>query len=222
MKRVLVLVFLSLVSLSALAQLRIAVGPKVGLNFATLSSDVGGFGGTVYSGRTGMMFGAIVDLAFGHMFGVQVEPTFVMKGGSTVSVFGGSQTKALSYFEFPIAFKVRWMEGRFVPFSFFGPSIGFNVSASLKQDAAQGGFGQAQDQDIGPQTSGADFGLLFGSGFEFRPNSSFGIFLDTRYSFGLSNVLNTAQQNLGFGATGASEKNRGFQILTGILFYLGK
>lgn len=217
---------LAVFCVGATAQVKVGIGPRLGLNFATLTSNAGqqfgGFGGTTgYGGRTGMMFGAIVDIGFGNMFGIQSELLYVMKGGSTTgNGFGGATTKALNYFEIPIAFKARWLTGRFIPYSFVGTSIGFNVSAVSKSDAAQGqfgGFGQAADLDISGQTSGSDFALFFGGGLEFKLSSTLGILFDTRYSLGLSNVSNTQ-----FVATQTSESTRGFQIMTGAIFYLGK
>jgi hypothetical protein len=213
------LIAMSILSLTASAQVRVAVGPKLGINFATLTSDVTGFAQT--GGRTGMLFGAIVDIGFGNMFAVQVEPTYIMKGGSDVTALGVSRTRALNYFEFPILFKARWLQGKFVPFSFMGPSIGFNVSATEKSDAPQGFFGgQAQEVDISPSISGTDFGLVFGSGLEFMASSAIGILLDTRYALGLSNTF-SSKQALGFVAT-TRRLNRGNHIQDGALFYLGK
>jgi opacity protein-like surface antigen len=210
MKRVLVLVFLtvSFVSLSAFAQVRVAVGPKVGINFASISRNVGST-----SGRTGMIFGSTLEIGFGKMFAVQIEPSYVMKGESGLRN-GIPTTRALNFLEFPVLFKVKFLDGPIQLYSFFGPSLGITLSATEKPDNTGGIQGGNADTDISQIISGTDFGLAIGSGFEYKVASKVGLTFDSRYCFGLSNLFNAQF----FGQTTGS--NRGFQIQLGAMFYL--
>lgn len=202
------------------AQLRVRLGPKVGINLATMSYDPDV---TNKSGRFAMMFGAVCELGFGKMFAVQIEPGYAMKGNSfdniqiqdpnTGQVSTVTATRRISEIQFPILFKVKFLEGPVKLYSFLGPNLGIVASASVGVNSS--GF---TDTDEKATTSGMDFGFDFGSGAEFALTSKVALTGDVRYSMGFSNLFSPANQAAQQAV--ASRKTRGFQILFGALFQI--
>lgn len=205
---------------SASAQLKFALGPKVGINFASASLEPSSQNS---SGRTTILFGSAFELMFGKMFGVQVEPGYAMKGYSVDNIGiptanGVVQANlAVKYNEIqiPILFKAKFLEGAVKPYVLAGPNLGIVATAKVTVSPAQGSQFQEQDVDIKSSTSGMDFGLDFGGGAEFKLAQSISLTGDIRYSLGLSNLDNTTAQQ---GQVQSSTKTRGFQIQLGALF----
>jgi opacity protein-like surface antigen len=202
------------------AQLRFALGPKLGINFASTSIDPTVQGIT---GRTTILFGAAFELMFAKIIGVQVEPNYANKGYTADNV--GIQTQAgvvsanitVSYKEIqiPILFKAKFLDGPVKPYALVGPNLGIVTSANVNVAPGQGAQFQAQDVDIKSSTSGMDFGIDFGGGAEFNVAPRVAITGDVRYSLGLSNLDKTTAQQ---GQVQTSTKTRGFQIQFGALF----
>jgi hypothetical protein len=199
-----VLVFVPANKLSA--QVHLAFGPRLGLNFATISYDPDV---TNKSGRFGLKFGAIGQLEFGRMFAVVIEPMYVV-GGNKFDITQGTFTRSLTFLEFPILFKVILLQGNIHPYFFAGPNIGFVLSATDKIEGTQG---FDRDTDIKQNISSANFALDFGAGTQYRLAKTIALMGDIRYSLGLSNLLNLQ------GST-ATLKSRAFEIIFGALFYV--
>ena len=166
------------------------------------------------------MVGGIAQLEFARMFAVEISPTFVLKGGGYQGSDGGTDVAKYSELDFPILFKVIFLQGRFRPYGFAGPNLGIMLSATRSAAPAQG---QSQDIDIKSGTSGIDFSLDFGGGCEFEVVKNIGLFLDARYSLGLSNLNSPASPNnqqQAQGQTAPSIKANGFQIMIGSLYHI--
>lgn len=203
---ILVLVFTSLSG----AQIRFGLGLRTGLNFGTVSLDPEPTlpQGVTKSGLTSFAVGAAAELEFARMFAAVVEPRYIMKG-TKFEQGSAKQTISTSELEFPIHFKVKFIQGPVRPFAFAGPNIGIVMSAKVKLE----GTGNDSETDIKSTTSSTNFGIDFGGGAEFAVAPKVAITGDVRYSLGLSNMDSTP------GGTGSS-KTRGFQILAGVLFLL--
>jgi opacity protein-like surface antigen len=202
------------------AQVKFALGPKFGINFASTSLDPAV---QAASGRTTILFGAAFEVMFAKMFGVQLEPSYATKGYAAnnigVQTQGGviaaNITVGYKEIQFPILFKAKFLDGPVKPYAIVGPNLGIVASANVNVAPAQGAQFQAQDVDIKSSTSGMDFGIDFGGGAEFNITPRIGITGDVRYSLGLSNLDNTTPQQ---GQVQTSTKTRGFQIQFGALF----
>lgn len=200
------------------AQVQFALGPKVGMNFASASLDPSSSNS---SGRTTVVFGSAFELMFTRMIGVQVEPGYASKGYAVDNIQVQTQNgvvaanAAVKYKEIqiPILFKAKFLDGTVKPYAFAGPNLGIVSSAIVTVSPAQGAQFQEQDVDIKSTTSGLDFGIDFGGGAEFSVAKGIALTGDVRYSLGLSN-LDSSQQ----GQVQTSTKTRGFQILFGALF----
>ncbi|MFN0157802.1 MAG: porin family protein [Bacteroidota bacterium] len=204
------------------AQVHFALGPKVGINFASASTEPSS---PNISGRTTILFGSAFELMFGKMFGVQLEPGYAMKGFSvdniTVQSNAGpvAANAVVKYNEIqvPILFKAKFLDGPVKPYVLAGPNLGIVASAKATVSPAQGAQFEEQDIDIKESTSGMDFGLDFGGGAEFRLAQGVSLTGDVRYSLGLSNLDDSTPQQ---GQPQGSTKTRGFQIQFGALFSL--
>ncbi len=196
-------------SSSSFAQVSFSLGPRIGLNFATLSYDPDVTGaGVTKSGSIGIMIGAAAEIGFAQMFAIMVEPTYTQKGNK-FEAGSAKQTISASELQFPVLFKVKFIQGPVRPYAFAGPNIGIVLSAKSKLE----GTGNDGETDIKSTTSSTDFSLDFGGGAEFKAAPKVSITGDVRYSLGLSNLNSAA------GST-QSIKARGFQIQFGALFHL--
>jgi len=197
---------------SSKAQVEFNLGPKLGLNFATVSfsPDLVLAPGVTKGGRTTFMIGAFGELGFLHMFYVALEPGYVSHG-FVLTQGAATQTVSASYLQIPILFKVKFLRGMVRPYAFVGPNIGFNLSAT--STIAGVGPGVDGDTDIKANTSSTNFALDFGGGAEVKVAPMISLVGDIRYSLGLSNINSTP------GVTQTSE-TRGFQILVGASFHI--
>jgi opacity protein-like surface antigen len=213
-------------SASASAQVKLSIGPKVGLNFGTISYDPDV---TNKSGRTAAMFGAQVEILFANMFGIQIEPNYAMKGNkfegqATITDQNGvpignatiSVTRAVNEIQIPILFKAKFLQGPVRPYTLLGPNIG--IVSSAKDNFTISNIPQgvqlqqtSGETDQSASTSSLDFGFDIGGGAEFSLGGKVGLTADIRYSLGFSNLLKNPAGN-------ASAKSRGFQIQFGALF----
>ena len=216
------LALLLCISVVSFGQIRFALGPKLGINFSSISSDPAVQGS---SGRTTILFGSAFELMFAKNFGIQIEPSYATKGSTADNVQIPTQNGIVvanlivgyKEIQFPILFKAKFLEGPVKPYVLAGPNLGIVASANLNIAPGQGAQFQAQDVDIKSSTSGMDFGLDFGGGAEFRVAPKVAITGDIRYSLGLSNLDNSTPQQ---GQVQGSTKTRGFQILFGALFQI--
>ena len=214
-----VVALIAVIALPSSAQVKFGVGLRLGMNFGSVSidPDIYTVGQNISKkGRTGFMIGAISELEFAKMFAVEFSPTFAMKGGGYEDTQGGTDILKYSELQLPVLFKVKFLQGMIRPYAFVGPNLGIVMSATRSLSPAQG---QAQDVDIKDNTSGMDFALDFGGGAEYMAMKNLGIFMDVRYSLGLSD-LNSPQTPAQQGVTYPTIKTRGFQIMVGSMFHL--
>jgi opacity protein-like surface antigen len=68
-------------------------------------------------------------------------------------------------------------------------------------------------------TSATDFAIDFGGGVQFDVAPNMGLTFDARYSLGLSDLDKSAVPP---GEVDGTIKSRGFQIMLGVLFRVGK
>ncbi|MBX2992224.1 MAG: PorT family protein [Bacteroidetes bacterium] len=213
----LLILFAVTLTVPSVSQIKFSVGPKAGLNVSSLSVDPDPYQGNPGISKSGILrlvAAAQIELLFGGMFGVQIEPGY--NGASTKwqNQQGASETISISKIDIPILFKILLMSGTFQPYGFAGPCLGIVASATQKVDLLQGA---PQETDIKSNVSSLDFALAFGGGAKFNLTKSVALTGDVRYALGLSNVDARQVQQ---GATAPSAKSRGFMIQFGALFSL--
>jgi len=174
------LLFISVLSTNTFAQLKF--GAKAGLNIATINGD----DADAMDSKTGLVLGGFMTYQFSHMFAVQPEILYSMKGAKADGN-GSKVTFSLNYIEIPVLVKFLIpIEGdsKIYPALYAGPSIAFNVSSEYEIEQN----GNSQTNNLDDETSSIDFGLAFGGSIAFpvTPNNQLGA--DFRYTFGLTSV----------------------------------
>ena len=199
------------------AQVNVSLGLKGGPNFATASLDPESEfldPGDSKSSVTRFVVGGAVQIGFPGPVSIQAEPMYTQKGFK-IEGQGFEAKVKVDYITIPVLVKAKFGTSSVKPYLFAGPNIGIQLSSEV---VAEGG-GQSQTTDIDSITSSTDFAIDFGGGAEFEVAPMVSITADARYSLGLSNIVDVTTQP---GATEPSAKSRGFQILVGVLFRVGR
>lgn len=153
--------------------------------------------------RTGFMAGAYVNIGVPMSpISIQPEVLYTQKGAEMSGTVGGepiTSTTKLDYIEIPVLAKFSFAPGPVTPHVYFGPYLGFNVSAEAETEAA----GQSATQDIKDSVKGTDFGVVVGAEAEI---SKFNV--GVRYGAGLTEISED----------GGDGKNGVFSIVAGISF----
>ena len=182
----------------AAAQEPLAIGVKGGLNIASAAVSTQGFNVSPDS-RPGVVVGAFMGADFHESFGMQVEGLYVQKG-ATLNQFGLDIDLRLDYIEIPILARANIRANEDTRLHFLaGPAFAFTVDKSF--DIADLGFGFDT-----VEMRSWDAGIAVGGAVSFRR-----LMVDARYTFGLVNVNDTAEEFL-------EVKNRAFALTVGWRF----
>lgn len=197
-----------------------------GLSFAEVEAEVQREPAEV-SNRTLFGIGGVVDLSLNRTLSLRLEPMYLQKGAgeSELAIQPGVEWRMKSScLELPLFLKAEF--GNTVrPYVMAGPSIGILLSSDLEADLSGVTFkGEAKDA-----TESIDFAAAFGAGVSY-PLGRSSIFLEGRYSFGLTNTVKGGTVELAAGPL-VDEilwnketdkiKNRGLQIMAGVTYALG-
>ncbi len=196
-KVILAVLALVIGSSAAFAQ-EFGIGIKGGPNFANI--DTKSSAGENYKNRTGFHLGAFA-LIRGEKIGFQPEILFSQQG-STIKYSGSPDVKSnFSYMNIPLMVKLYTIAGINLQ---VGPQIGLLTSAEV------------DDEDIKDELKKTDFSLALGVGWDLP----FGLSIDGRYNWGLSDINDNVGQ--GSGASVGSIKNQVWQFSVGYkLFKFG-
>lgn len=187
---------------------------SVGLLGDLSSSNISGSApsGTVYTGRTGLGGGLILDYKVTDEVTISLQPMYLPKG-TTVSYDLPSYEEErdsvdakFSYITIPIMAKVNASKVVYVTGGF---DVGFLQSATATNINVDG------EEDISDNISSTDISVNFGVGFTFEV-SSFNLFFEGRYSQGLFNASNFPENNEE--DISSDFKNTGMQLLFGALY----
>lgn len=187
---------------------------SVGLLGDLSSSNISGSApsGTIYSGRTGLGGGLILDYKVTDEVTVSLQPMFLPKG-TTVSYDlpnyeeeRDSVDAKFSYVTIPLMIKVKATKVVYVTSGF---DVGFLQSATATLINLDG------EKDIVDNITSTDISVNFGVGFTFEV-SSFNLFFEGRYSQGLFNASNFPENNES--DISSDFKNTGMQLLFGALY----
>ena len=193
---------------TSVAQVKVSLGPKLGLNLANVSFDPDPFGasGISKSSRTGFVGGAAIEMMFsGAPLALEAD-LFYMMGGCELSSRGSTGTWQVDAIQIPVLFKGKFpTPGIISPYVYAGPALAIVTTAKVKS----GG----DEEDIKDHISSTDFELVFGAGAEFKVESKIGVTFDVRYELGLTDM---DKETPGEPAI----KSRGLMFMVGAMFYL--
>ena len=164
------------------------LGPKVGINIASVVGDDANFFGMDLDSRTGFAGGIFFMYQFSDLFAIQPEAYYTMKG-ATLKINGADLTFSFDYIEVPFLLKlIIPVEGSNIrPSVFAGPSVGINTTAKITGEAN----GESDEHDLKDDTKSTDFSLAFGGGIGFMVGSN-ELGFDVRYILGLSSIDDTS------------------------------
>jgi len=196
--------FIALLLLSPAAHATGRSGMLLGLNFSKIhGSDATHSQNS--DGLTGLMIGSFYELPLSEAFSFEPQLRYIEKGGSD-SATTNSDIR-LRYLEIPLYAKYKIPTGTaFTPYVFAGPALAFRTGATIA-----GLSGSAVSKLI----RGFDLGIDLGLGGEMAVNETVALSLNAAYGLGL---LQTLGDQLEAAASGASLKNRGFQLYAGFSF----
>jgi len=180
-------IFFIIAAFTSLSLAQMQIGPKAGMNLASLTGDAV----EDSESKTGFAGGVFFMYKFSDMFAIQPEAYYSMKGATDKMDFGEGVTVdltyTLDYIEVPLLLKLLIpIQGSSInPAIFAGPSVGFKSTAKLKAEYE----GDSEEEDIENVTS-TDFGLVFGGGLGF-PIGKNELGFDVRYIMGLATIDDT-------------------------------
>ena len=165
MKRFLLFVLIATIGFSAKAQ-GIDLGIKAGANFANIT-DASNF-----ESKTGFVAGAFLGIKFNDKFAIQPEILYSQQGAKLEA-----DEFNLNYVNVPVIIKYYLVQGLNIQ---VGPQFGFMVDDNIV-DAIGDGI----------ETNDFDTAGVVGLGYDFP----FGVRLDARYNFGLTEIAENAGKN---------------------------
>jgi Outer membrane protein beta-barrel domain len=215
-------VFLSAIAVCAFGMANaqdLKFGVRAGSNFSTLTGDAVADDVKM---QVGFNAGGLMEIKFTDMISLQPEVLFSMQGAKTSDTDNNGITLTedeskinLSYINVPVMFKLYPVKGFYLE---AGPQVGFLVDAKSKDETrtVTGGVetSESTTTDIKGNLKTVDFSFNGGLGFDFTEN----LFINARYSFGLTNVYD-APAFLGvFGITDLDAKNSVISLNLGYKF----
>lgn len=187
-----------------------------GINFSDLKLIGDGVEQQIDRARF-MAVGAVFELGLPKGFSLRLEPKYIEKGGVYVQELNNEMDIKVSGIDIPLFLK--WSYGSKVqPYVMAGPSLNIRLKAEVEAEAA----GMPMKADWSDLTKRVEFGLGVGAGVSV-PVGPGRLFLDGRYSWGLTNMNKggTAEFEVA-GMTVTEEideedsvKTRGFQVMLG-------
>ena len=193
--RVIVVVALVLGIFSVPAFAQIETGVKGGVGFASVSSEIDELEELLPDSRTGIIFGAFVEVPFTNWFSLVVEGLYNQKGAK-----GEFQTVKYDVFEIPFLLNVPINTNSNIrPFVYGGVAPAFRLSSKVE-------FESGGEEDLDDELKGSDVSVVFGGGVKF---GLFGV--EARYNLGVTDVNEESFSE-------GSIKSRQFAILGSITF----
>jgi hypothetical protein len=190
MKKILVVVLLSMATVAAYAQVQVALGLKAGVNLSKLNTDDADANTSNITGFHGGAFGLFKFTSIG----IQPELLFSQQGSKVEDVSGDPEDLKMSYMTIPVMLKF-YLPGGFNIQA--GPQFGFLNSAEFKSDP-----------DIESKLKSSDISANVGLAWD----APFGLVFDARYNIGLQD-LNDGSNIQGAIKSGVFQFSLGYKIL---------
>jgi opacity protein-like surface antigen len=176
MKKVVLIVVVTLLGLGNINAQEVKFGAKVGLNSSNLRGDMD------FDSKIGFNAGAFTEISFSDKFIFQPELLFSAQGAKFEESEGNATVSIkVNYLNIPLMLKYGVTDKLFLE---FGPQLGFLLSAKSKYEVAYGGETDSGEQDIKDSSKSFDFGLNFGASFDVAEKIMIGV----RYNLGVSNI----------------------------------
>jgi len=166
MKKIICIAVILLISSHDFYAQTVRIGPKIGLNVASLTGNVN----SEVRSLAGLHAGGIVEIEFLDWFSLQPELLFSVQGFRINEVTGVN-----NYISLPIMGRFFPIEGLYAE---IGPQMNFLISASERD--------QANKVKSTQEYKTVDMGLGFGAGYVLQ---DIGLGFGIRYYAGLSNVF---------------------------------
>jgi hypothetical protein len=207
-----VLLLLVLSAGASQADVQWGIGAKGGVNISELTGELPE--GRTSEGRPGPLLGMIVHASFGSILSLQGEVNYSSEGSvwkfqeeledsiwvqigsvSELGTYNFEQTIKLTYLEIPLLAMLKLpLKGKWIPYAYAGPTLGFNITANSNIDA-QPADGTTplqpffQGQVINAKSF--DFQGSIGAGLGYKISDLFAT-IDIRYSKSFSGVFDDA------------------------------
>jgi opacity protein-like surface antigen len=179
MKKVLLIVVVTLLGLGNANAQEVKLGAKLGLNISSLRSDMD------FDSKIGFNLGVFAEINLSDKLIFQPELLYSTQGASFEQSFDSNSfkvTNSVDYLNIPLILKYGVTDKLFLE---FGPQLGFLLSGESKYEETFGGETTSETEDIKEFTNSIDFGLNFGVSFDIAEN----IMIAARYNLGLSNII---------------------------------
>jgi opacity protein-like surface antigen len=179
MKKVLLIVVVTLLGLGNANAQEVKLGAKLGLNLSSLRSDMD------FDSKIGFNLGVFAEINLSDKLIFQPELLYSTQGASLEQSFDSNSfkiTNSVDYLNIPLTLKYGVTDKLFLE---FGPQLGFLLSGESKYEETYGGETTSETEDIKEFTNSIDFGLNFGVSFNIAEN----IMIAARYNLGLSNIV---------------------------------
>jgi long-subunit fatty acid transport protein len=179
MKKVLLIVVVTLLGLGNVSAQEVKLGAKLGLNLSSLRSDMD------FDSKIGFNLGVFAEINLSDKLIFQPELLYSTQGASLEESFDSNSFKAtnsVDYLNIPLMLKYGVTDKLFLE---FGPQLGFLLSAKSKFEETFDGESISEEEDIKEFFKSIDFGLNFGASFDVAEN----IMIGARYNLGLTNII---------------------------------
>jgi hypothetical protein len=190
---------------------QVSFGPKVGVNFSTMTLKTGGVA-IDPNNMTGFQAGIIAEIGMGKNLVLQPGFLFSTKGSKySISTLNADFEIKPNYLEIPVNVAFKIGAGPVNIMLMAGPYFAYGIGGSYKVSSPQVGeindaikFGSGEDNDLKP----FDIGVNFGGGIELSHFQ-----LTAQYGLGLANLVPVTDND-------AEQKNKVITISLAYLFGL--
>ncbi len=168
--------------------------------------------------------GGVFGVSLSKNVSLQLEPMYLQKGG-ILEQYAPSPDLFIksSFLEVPLFLKITFGEN-IRPYILAGPTVGFLLNSEIKGEVS----GLTFKADLNNILKRIDFGIGLGAGVSF-PLGKGSVFLEGRYTFGLSNINKGGTVEFESGSIAITDEveeqdelsTKGFQIMVGFTFPIG-
>lgn len=180
---------------AALAQKTFTFGPKVGIDYTNYWGK-----GAEHGGQLNYQAGLFMEYRFTDRLSVAPEVVFAAQGGKYEIKKSNDYYKEadhINYINVPVMLKIYVIPELSID---LGPQVGFNIYSKNTAELKDGGEKEKVTTDLKKFTNSVDFGLGLGLTYNITEE----VFVQGRYTMGLTKVFNTkdydkvAMEILGF------------------------
>lgn len=189
MKKILLLLLVCLVAMTASAQKKFTFGPKAGFTVADLHIDDEEQNDRISGVKAGLVVGAFAEYRAVKWFAVSADVLFARKGAENEYNFSGEGVDQtiksnfkLSYIDVPVLANFYVTKGLALK---AGIQPSFLLAAKNKGSVSTNGETHKETKDVKDELNTVDFSIPVGVSYTFK----MGLVLDLRYHIGCSNLL---------------------------------